>query len=259
MIRFIYFLLAGLFFIAGTQVIIGEINLDNFHPKDTDCQQCHLARNTITADNASQLLSTQEQLCSRCHENSLKVSHPSGFNPGRDIPGDFPLDWKNEITCSTCHNIHADEHASIRGGISGKALCLSCHDMSFFRAMANNGLSIRHDTQRETAINTAFPADSHSTECMLCHATQADTKGISINKKGIVKHTSGAVSHPIGTAYTDAYARRGYRVIPEKISNAILVDGKLSCISCHRDHIKKHDATIKRTSKTTSCFECHEL
>ncbi|MDH5483645.1 MAG: cytochrome c3 family protein [Gammaproteobacteria bacterium] len=257
--KFIYFILVSLFFITGMEIIIAEINTDNFHPKDTDCQQCHLARGEITAGNATQLLSTQEKLCARCHESALKVSHPSGFNPGRDIPGDFPLDWKNEITCSTCHNVHTGKHSSIRGGISGKELCLSCHDMSFFRAMADSGLSIQQNAHMGKTTNTLSAIDNYSMECMSCHANQGDTVDISINSRGIVKHASGAVNHPVGMIYANAYNKGGYRAMSEISDNVILPDGKVSCLSCHKAYTKKHGATLNKTTRTSLCFECHDM
>jgi len=74
------------------------------------CASCHMAGADTTDANASMLISSQEQLCGGCHANALKMSHRSGFTPpqGKVIPADYPLDWKGDLTCSTCHEVHSD-------------------------------------------------------------------------------------------------------------------------------------------------------
>ena len=48
------------------------------------------------------------------------------------MPPEFPLDWKGDMTCSTCHNVHASDPVKLRVKRQGKALCQSCHDPDFF-------------------------------------------------------------------------------------------------------------------------------
>lgn len=246
-------------FAVSMNIVFSDINNDDFHPAHTDCQQCHLSQGEITATNAGQLLSTQESLCSTCHEKSLKVSHPSGLLPSHDLPDTFPLDWKNEMTCSTCHNVHVKGADSIRGGMSGKPLCLSCHQMAFFTAMADSGISIQQSVHKGRINNDFSSADTYSIECMSCHGDEGDTVTVSINSKGIVKHSSGAVNHPVGMRYVDSYGRGNYVAI-EKLSKSVLLpDGKVSCVSCHKGYSKKHGEMISAKSKTALCLECHDM
>ena len=256
------FIISGMLFVIfaiSMKMAISEIKTHNFHPRQTTCQQCHMAQGEITAVNAYQLLSTQEKLCSECHEKSLKVSHPSGLIPSHDIPDKFPLDWKNEMTCSTCHNVHDTDYDSIRGGITGKKLCLSCHQISFFNAMADSGTSIQQSVHKGKVNNDYSSADSYSIECMACHAEEGSTINISINSRGIVKHSSGAVNHPVGMRYIDSYSKGSYKEINRLSKNVILPDGKVSCISCHKGYSKKHGEMISVKSKTALCFECHDM
>ena len=99
----------------------------NFHPADMPCNNCHLARGTIDQSNAKILVASQEQLCKSCHFNALTASHPSGFKPEEVPPIAFPLDWKGDLTCSTCHSVHTEKAGLLRVSRKGKDLCLSCH------------------------------------------------------------------------------------------------------------------------------------
>ena len=76
------------------------------HLQQESCSDCHLTSGTVKSENAHKLISTQELLCKRCHPKELVVSHPTGFVPNRNIPALYPLDWKGELTCSSCHDIH---------------------------------------------------------------------------------------------------------------------------------------------------------
>ncbi|MDH5393602.1 MAG: cytochrome c3 family protein [Gammaproteobacteria bacterium] len=257
-----HFIMLLLFFATPAvfmKIVFSDINTQDFHPRESSCQQCHLAQGQITAANASQLLATQEKLCSGCHEKSLKVSHPSGLIPGQKLPDKFPLDWKNEMTCSTCHNVHTNGKDSIRGGISGKQLCLSCHQMSFFTNMADSGTSIQQTVHKGRISNDFSSADSYSMECMACHGNEGDTVNVSINSKGIVKHSSGAVNHPVGMRYVDSYGKGSYVAIEKLSDKVILPDGKVSCVSCHKGYSKKHGEMISVKSKTALCLECHDM
>lgn len=252
-------LLVSLSFLSAGQIIAGKNKSENFHPKNTPCNTCHMAAEKITKENAYQLLASQEKLCSSCHENALKVSHPSGLIPSMKTPDTFPLDWKHEMTCSTCHNIHTVERTSIRGGLRGKQLCLSCHQISFFSAMTDDGISIQQSVHKNPISNNFSTVDSYSLECLNCHANEGDKNPVAISGRGIVKHSSGAVNHPVGMLYRNSYSKGNYRDITRISKNIILPDGKVSCISCHKGYSKKHGEMVDMKSTTALCFECHDM
>lgn len=252
-------LLYTLLFIATTQIISSSKHTRAFHPQDIACTSCHMVSTTITKDNASKLLATQEKLCAGCHEKALKVSHPSGLTPSMQLPDKFPLDWKNEMTCSTCHNVHAITSSSIRDNLSGRQLCLSCHQASFFSVMKDDGTSIQQSIHKKPNENSFSAVDTYSLECLNCHANEGDTKAISVSRQGIVKHGSGAINHPVGMLYRNSYSKGNYRNISKISKNVILPGGKVSCISCHKAYSKKHGAIIDTRKSSSLCFECHDM
>lgn len=96
------------------------------------CDACHLnviGSGDVPPEGADILTDTQEQLCGLCHQQAIITGHPSGVVPASPTPVEYPLDWKQEVTCSTCHRIHAATHADNRPpptGISDS--CTGCHD-----------------------------------------------------------------------------------------------------------------------------------
>ena len=253
------FALTILSFIFTAQIIADKSKAAKFHPRNMPCNSCHISSDNITQDNAGQLLATQEKLCSSCHEDALKVSHPSGLIPTIKTPDIFPLDWKHELTCSSCHDVHSVSHSTIRGNLRGRQLCLSCHNMAFFRAMTDDGISIQQSVHKNKSSNNFSSVDSYSLECLNCHANEGDKKSIAISARGIVKHSSGAVNHPVGTLYRNAQNRGSYKEMSKISSNIILPDGKVSCISCHKGYSKKHGEMVETKSTTALCLECHDM
>lgn len=231
----------------------------NPHPESVECSQCHLAQDNITEENAYQLISAQEILCQSCHEESLKVSHPTGFTPDRALPAEFPVDWKGELTCSSCHNIHQQRHGSLKGNKSGKAFCLACHQAEFFQSMADGGASIQnmgHSGKRRKDNRSLI--DAYSLQCMGCHSDKGDGPDVLINSKGIVKHSSGS-NHPVGISYRAAMTRGRYRAESELSKSILLPNGNVSCVSCHNGYDKKHGALVKLDQRTSLCLECHDM
>lgn len=107
------------------------------HPLNTECAACHVSGRNTTSSTATTLIGNQEQLCARCHSNSIQNSHPSGFIPPPEyrIPAQYPLDWRGYITCSTCHDIHSNRPYRLRDNVRGRHMCLACHRQDFFEAM----------------------------------------------------------------------------------------------------------------------------
>ena len=114
------------------------------HPLGSACENCHLGGDRTTPDTASMLLTSQEQLYGQCHPDALQLSHPSGFAPppGYTIPASYPLDWKGDLTCSTCHEVHGDLPGKLRGTARGRDFCIACHGQAFFDNMPDGGASL---------------------------------------------------------------------------------------------------------------------
>ena len=94
-----------------------------FHQGAMACEACHLAGKAVTRDQAHLLVASQEKLCGNCHQATAQVSHPSGLLPRNKLPADYPVDWKGDLTCSTCHEVHGKNPGILRGDRRGRELC----------------------------------------------------------------------------------------------------------------------------------------
>lgn len=231
----------------------------SFHPQNLDCQTCHLAAD-VTPDNAQQLIASQERLCGECHAKAMQLSHPTGFSPGRTLPERYPLDWKGDITCSTCHNIHRGEKGLIRGAKTGREFCLDCHTESFFTAMTDQGHSIQrlgHLSASTTEISLEL--DAYSRQCMGCHMGNQDGSSLKLDSSGIVRHGKGSANHPIGMYYDQAEATGLYRKRSRLNPAILLPEGKMACVSCHLGYSKQHGALVRSNERSGLCLECHDI
>lgn len=229
-----------------------------FHP-NLECVGCHLAGQGTNAANAMQLTSSQEALCGQCHRGALELSHPSGFRPGRPLPAVYPLDWKGDMTCSSCHSIHAGKAGLIRGDKTGKQFCLSCHDANFFAQMADRGVSVQrlgHLSVKASELSREL--DPYSVQCLECHMGNGDAPRVNVDAQGVLRH-SGGVNHPIGSNYERAARSGSYKPF-SKLRNGIkLPNGKVSCVSCHVGYSKKHGALVMSNDRSALCMECHDI
>lgn len=229
------------------------------HLAKSDCTSCHMAGKNVSAQQASMLIASQEALCRKCHPTALKLSHPSGFSPKGKPPETYPLDWKGDLTCSTCHDIHGSKPGLMRGSKQGKDLCLSCHDAKFFQKMRDGGSSMMVGHLSNGAEVNTPTLDSYSRQCMECHAGSGDQKLSSSIRNGVLRHASNSVNHPIGVNYQQAGAFGGYRaraIVERKI---FLPNGQIGCVSCHLGYSKEHGKLVSGTARSSLCFECHDL
>jgi len=230
------------------------------HLARSDCGGCHLAGNEADPARASKLLGSQEMLCARCHEKAVKVGHPTGFVPKGPLPAEYPLDWKGELTCSTCHVPHGTEHGLLRGSKRARAMCLVCHDRTFFSRMKDSGTSLVISGHLDIGSGRGtLDIDAHSLHCLGCHAGSHSSGGtVSIGRSGVLSHASGAAPHPIGTYYRDALRKGGYHpeftLAQKKI---MLSDGRISCLSCHEAYKKEHGRLVVPMTRSALCLACH--
>lgn len=231
----------------------------DYHPQNTECNSCHLAAQ-VTTENAHQLNDSQEKLCVRCHANALKVSHPTGFVPNQKLPQQFPLDWKGDVTCSTCHQIHGHEHGLLRGNKSGREFCLGCHNEGFFASMADKGASIQLTGHlAKTTVAENIELDPFSRQCLSCHAESGDSVNMRVDQRGIVRHGGGSGNHPIGMRYGEAKGIGIYRKMAELPAAILLPQGKVGCVSCHVGYSKKHGALVMSNNHSALCMTCHNI
>lgn len=219
------------------------------------CNQCHLATNTT--QNPKLLLRAQTQLCAGCHPKAIEVSHPSDIKPKAPMPEQFPLDWKGDLSCSSCHHIHQPAHGRLRSEERGKPFCTSCHQQTFFTNMLDQGESLIISGHMD---NGALPGDNYSVQCMGCHDDKANGQGpyAGVIDNGFIRHTGGT-NHPIGINYQQASRYGGYRPIEQLPLAVILPDGLVSCVSCHTGYSSDHGKLAVTTSASSLCFQCHDI
>lgn len=250
-------LLAGLIGAAALAMlgVGGATHLDN-----ANCAGCHLAGKGVTAQQAGLLIASQEVLCAKCHPASIQMSHPSGFEPKKTPPEGYPLDWKGDLTCSTCHDIHGSGRGLPRGAKAGKELCMTCHDADFFRRMRAGGPSLLVGHLGSGVDKNARTLDVYSLQCMQCHAKNANPRLVTgVDRNGVVRHASQSMNHPIGASYGKAGKFGGYRPRSALDPKLLLPEGKLSCVSCHEGYKLKHGKLVITKEHSALCYACHDL
>lgn len=228
------------------------------HPMGSNCVECHLAGNNTVTANASLLVASQEVLCSQCHEDSMAISHISGITPRPEqkIPPTYPLDWKGELTCSTCHLVHSNAHGKLRGSARGEKLCKSCHSDQFFDDMSDGGTSLTSSGHLGAKIARGWNnLDQYSIQCMGCHTENGD---VNISDNGTVS-SHGALSHPVGRDYLRAAKAGGYHDVSRLSKKIKLPNGMVSCVSCHEAYSKAHGQLVISNNGSALCFECHDI
>ena len=246
--------------LLGRMTIAALSGAAGSHLEKADCATCHLGGRNVTAQQAGMLTASQEVLCGRCHPAATRVSHPSGFQPKSKPLDIYPLDWKGDLTCSTCHDVHGHNAGLMRGTRTGKDLCLSCHEQDFFRKMRDGGASLMVG-HLSRGIDTGAPTlDVYSRQCMECHGRSGDPRlATQVDRNGIVRHASRSVNHPIGVKYQKAATFGGYRaqrVVERKLT---LPDGMVSCVSCHHGYLQEHGKLVVTKADSKLCYECHDL
>jgi predicted CXXCH cytochrome family protein len=230
------------------------------HPANMPCEGCHLAGSPVKPEQAHLLIANQEKLCATCHKNLAQVSHPSGFAPRGKLHPDYPADWKGDLTCSTCHEVHGNTPGIMRGKRRGRELCLACHDAQFFARMRDQGNSMTASGHLDVSNATADPRlDPFSRQCMACHGAKGDNDAPSVDRNMIVRHGATSLNHPIGANYAKAMKFGGYRKVSQISKKIMLPGGLVSCVSCHEGYSKIHGKLVIPRAKSALCYECHDL
>jgi predicted CXXCH cytochrome family protein len=187
-----------------------------------ECSSCHGRRDPEGA--AARLLSAPvTMLCGRCHETIFSdgYTHPVDIRPrGVAVPADLPLSRTGELTCVTCHDVHADYFTPygapsrfLRRREEGRAFCRSCHkDLNALGRGHEASLGEAHFRSRYIAVEASQEIDPMSKNCISCHdgafAASASIKaGTWTHERSFLPHDRG--SHPIGMDYEEARLRRG--------------------------------------------------
>lgn len=228
------------------------------HLHDSECGNCHLAGREVTAANARLLAADELTLCQPCHDNAVKLSHPSGFAARYRPPAELPLNWKGELTCNTCHQIHGSGAGLLRSGKKGREFCLLCHAPDFFTKMAVGGA--RMVLSGHEMADGAFLArdlDPASLACVRCHLAFTGKLRVYVDPNLVAIHGEDTSDHPLGRAYP---AAPGFRPQARLDPRLQLPAGKLGCTSCHAAGGKVHGRLhLPIARQQRLCKECHVL
>lgn len=238
---------------------IASLSVSSTHPEGMACKSCHLHGTDTDKATAYLLVSSQADLCGNCHKGAVEASHPSGFVPEINLPESFPLDWKGDFTCSTCHAVHSDNPGYLRTMARGQEFCSQCHESGFFGKMHDGGTSIVLSGHLDARADNAPAAlDSYSVQCMSCHGDMAEDRYVR-DIKGLTRHTANTTNHPVGMTYTNYVDYGGYRPAAEIPKEIMLPGGKVGCVSCHQGYSEDHGKLVMSNAYSTLCFGCHDL
>lgn len=119
------------------------------------------------------------------------------------------------------------------------------------------------------SVETASSADGQETpidwvsrDCLICHNGNGGKRIDTAHKGGPGGHTGEmakiSARHPIGTDYAKASSSRDtMRKMGELPSSMVLVDGRISCITCHDPLNRERFHLAEKVSESTLCFTCH--
>jgi predicted CXXCH cytochrome family protein len=166
-----------------------------------------------------------DEQCSQCHPR-LFPSHMF-FKPF-SMSENLPLDLEGNIRCITCHNCLSNKCELRRNKAK---LCMICHDcmkgMSCIIGVAHLG-------------NSDNNIDQHAHTCLACHdgviGPSKNAKGLMVNKHYRFKN--------------------GFRDISN--TGIIIVDGIITCTSCHNPYKSKDKRLVVSNKANQLCSSCHK-
>ncbi|MEA3348076.1 MAG: cytochrome c3 family protein [Pseudomonadota bacterium] len=258
----------------GAGVLISDNG--NPHKMETDCSNCHLRAPRPDEAATNLFVADIETLCLRCHTGvKLAMSHPIGVKPTFKLPLDMPLDWKGELTCTTCHRMHGKDenrffssNKFLRRNSTGKAFCFECHQENFL-SNRSLGHSVAQNTAHYTPVEsfareTEATNDESSTSCLTCHdGSLASDEGSAVVQQtaGIWRHGgySNRTSHPLGVSYGEALRKKphAYRQMASLPSTIRLPGGNVECISCHNLYSNNERLLSVSNERSRLCLSCH--
>lgn len=233
----------------------------SYHNFEDKCIDCHL---TVPEKGQSSLLFTRDIsiLCIKCHEGQTELSHPVDMRPSMKIPAGFPLDWKGDVTCNTCHTTHEAGSGKyhLRSSLRGEALCLSCHSgfdegIGLHRGRVDSAHIGKGIESRYIPGSLDKYLDDISIQCLTCH--DGISAGDSPVGKPEAKYSHGdelRLSHPIGVLYEETPAYRRIKELPAGIR---LFAGRVGCASCHNPYSKRHFELVMSNERSALCLACH--
>lgn len=199
--------------------------------------------------------------------------HPVDVKPRNVVvPGDMPLSESGELTCVTCHDVHADYETPygapsryLRRQEGGKAFCDICHRRSSAITPGHTqSLGEAHFRSHYVVTDDTEELDVMSKNCLSCHDGAFSTSvgiraGVWTHSRELIRHDRG--SHPIGIDYEATRFNRGIKTDLRQISQVDrrirFFNGKIGCGSCHDPYSTIPKKLVMGDENSKLCFSCH--
>ncbi len=207
----------------------------------------------------------RSDFCLECHAMAAGTvtPHPCFVPIAGAVSGNasgLPLD-DGKMTCLTCHAGHGPEPDPAGAArfflrVDAPDLCARCHKANgqWDRPHAYYADTIHGGTRlAPVPVAEGATGDPLSQRCALCHAGDEPPEGIRRPTVAI----EATHSHPL-SRYGEH--QRGAYNPPEQVDPAVrLVDGKVSCATCHR--LQGHaDYLLSKTRRRGElCMACHDF
>lgn len=164
--------------------------------------------------------------CLRCHPRANPTHSMDSVM--RRIPESLPLNPGREISCITCHDCKSGK-CYLRTAKTAE-LCRLCHTCTQGMACL---IGVAH-------LGDSKMIEVKASDCLRCHESFTD------------KTITGDVGHKINILYT---LKRGYNIVIDK--RVVLVDGKITCLSCHNPYKDEKGRLVMNNEKARLCLTCH--
>jgi len=267
-VRYAHIAAALLF--AATLLLAGHVFplWSSYHEFEGRCLDCHLYV-PKAGDTQLTFLKDITRQCTPCHGDLEEMSHPVDMKPSMDVPAEFPLDWKGEISCVSCHTVHskAPGEAHLRSAVRSEGFCMLCHynlEEKMHRPFGGSAhITLRAGSNyRYLAGDLEGTLDALSLRCLACHDSIFGPDADVEQRLGtglFHASTQTALSHPIGVSYIEARRRHGnaYRSIKDLPAGIKLFAGMVGCGSCHNPYSKQHYDLVVSNRGSSLCLACH--
>ena len=262
------------FVVVLTAIVVYSLEPNPHEFSEAECSTCH-------EDDSSGLeLDINDRItliCNRCHSDLFDEGymHPIDIRPQMVvIPNDMPLSSQGNITCNTCHYVHAP-YTNPLGGRSyflrryetGKSFCDVCHENRRpLEGKHPNALGEAHFLSKYIATDPSQKIDPMSKNCISCHDGSYATS-VTINA-GIWAHSASSIedmmgTHPIGVDYEMARVKFGrktdLRPINKVDKRLVFFEGKIGCGTCHNPYTNERKYLNMEDRRSQLCYECHKM
>lgn len=252
--------------VAGLYYGLVYSTWSSYHNFEGNCNSCHLIVPS-EGEPVGTLVKDVTFMCTGCHGGVKNLSHPVDVRPKGTVPADFPLDWKGDLSCVSCHFAHRQGYGiyHMRVKSSGAGLCQFCHS-DIDEKMHKTSVETAHLggslSAKQAPGELLTELDELSFRCLSCHdalvGRDAIVDSLEVMQGFHAKNLIG-LSHPVGVSYIEA--KRKYRgaytdvdALPPEIR---LFGGTVGCGSCHNPYSKRHYDLVISNQGSKLCLACH--